>query len=447
MAALIQHLDLIAGHRHRRAADLDRQFAQTQRVGGNRPAGFGLPPMVDHRNFQGVLRPHDGIGVGALTGQIQRLEVGKVVIGHQLCLRIVAFDRAQGGGSGKETADLVFGDHPPEGAGIGGADGFALEHDRCATGDQRTIADVRMPDDPADVGCRPEDIARADVVHGFHRPVQRHQVTASGAYDTLGRAGGARSVEDIGGVVARYRHAFGRLYAVLEAMPVEVAAFNQFGNLLFALKYNAKIGFVRGHVKRAVQQRFVMDDAVGLDPARGGDDRFGLAVVNAHRQFIGGKTAEHHGMHGTETGAGEHGLQRLWHHRHVDQHAVALCHPFGPQRTGKQGHPVAQVDIGDAAGDAGDRAVMDDRHLITASGLDMAVDGVPTGVDHAGAEPFIKRRAGVIEGAGRWRYPVDFFGSLHPESFRIGFPACVDFCVCHCIPPPVLPFISFAPLV
>ena len=53
--------------------------------------------------------------------------------------------------------------------------------------------------------------------------------------------------------------------------------------------------------------------------------RFG--VVDADREFVRGKAAEHHRVDGADAGAGEHRDGRLGDHRHVDDHAVALLTP------------------------------------------------------------------------------------------------------------------------
>jgi hypothetical protein len=78
-------------------------------------------------------------------------------------------------------------------------------------------------------------------------------MAGGGAHDALGLAGGARGVKDIGGVVALDRDAFGRLDAILEAVPGDVAALDQLGHLLLALEDDAEIGLVAGHVDGGVQ--------------------------------------------------------------------------------------------------------------------------------------------------------------------------------------------------
>ena len=47
---------------------------EAYRIAGNRPPGLGLPPMVDHRHLQHVLRAFHGVRVGALSGKEQRAE-------------------------------------------------------------------------------------------------------------------------------------------------------------------------------------------------------------------------------------------------------------------------------------------------------------------------------------------------------------------------------------
>ncbi len=83
-----------------------------------------------------------------------------------------------------------------------------------------------------------------------------------------------------------------RLHAILESVPVNVAALYQLCNFLLTLKNHTEVGFVRGLLNRAVDQRFVVHHAARLDPAGGGDDRLGRAIVDTHGQLVGGKAAK-----------------------------------------------------------------------------------------------------------------------------------------------------------
>src|SRR5258708_5877007 len=67
-----------ARHRARRRAVLDRQPLYAETVGGDRPAGLGLPPMVDDRDTQLLLGPGNRRRVGAFAGQEQGAELPEI---------------------------------------------------------------------------------------------------------------------------------------------------------------------------------------------------------------------------------------------------------------------------------------------------------------------------------------------------------------------------------
>src|SRR5690606_37044509 len=130
-----------------------------------------------------------------------RLQAGQVVISDQFTGGILAFDGADGRGSGEEALDLVVAYHPPDGSSVGRAYGLTLEDDSGCARDQGRIADIAVSDDPTDIRSGPEHVARIDAVDIPHRPVQRHEMPGSMAHDTLWLAGRARGIEDIGRVV------------------------------------------------------------------------------------------------------------------------------------------------------------------------------------------------------------------------------------------------------
>ena len=88
----------------------------------------------------------------------------------------------------------MLGNHPPEGAGIWRADGFALEHNRGIAMNQWGIADIGMPNHPADIRRGPEHIAGIHVIDVLHSPLQSHQMSSSGADHALWSAGCPRGV-------------------------------------------------------------------------------------------------------------------------------------------------------------------------------------------------------------------------------------------------------------
>ena len=194
-------MQVVAGNRHRRRTGLDRHRLDPANVRRDRPTGLGLPPVVDHGNAEVARDPLVGIGVETLAGEEERMQARGVVAGQQLGLWVFLLHGSDGRRGGEYRPHPVIGDHSPEGARVGGADGFSFVQNRRRTTDQRRVHDVGVADDPADIRCRPPHVARIHPVDVSERPGHRHGVTAVVAHDALGlsrRAGGVQDVERIG---------------------------------------------------------------------------------------------------------------------------------------------------------------------------------------------------------------------------------------------------------
>ena len=324
-------MNVVARHRHAWRAELDREHSQADRIGDDRPAGLGLPPVIDHRHAQNLLGPRDRVRVGALARQEQSAQRRDVVVFDELGLRVLLAHGAQAGRRGEERGDLIVLDHPPISAGVRRPDRFALVKDAGAALQQRPIDDVGMADDPADVGAGPKGLAGLDIVDRRHRPFQRHQVSADVAHHALrrsGRPGSVENVERIGrGKVGAGRSLARRLGGVDKRGPVAVSSLVHVRLDLRALIEDAGRRLVPGERDREIEQRLVFDDPARLDAAARGQNDLRLGVVDAGRELLGGEAAEHHRMHGADARAGEHGDDRLGNHRHVDQHPVARRDP------------------------------------------------------------------------------------------------------------------------
>ena len=300
--------------------------------------------------------------------------------------------------------------------------------------EQRRVDDIGVADHPADIRRRPPHLARRDAVEILHRPLQRDHVAAIVAHHALGPAGGARRIENVERIGRRDRHAVERRARVDQRMiahrrPVAVAAVDQFRFRLRALQDQAGVGLVLGEIDRLVEQRLIGDDTAGLDAAACREDHFRLGVVDPRRQFARGKTAEHHRVNGADARAGQHGEHRLRHHRHVENDPVALLHAEVAQHAAEHLGLGQQPVIGDGAFLPGERRVVDDRRLLAAPGIDMAVDGVEAGVADAADEPAAVDAGVRIEHGFGLFDPVDGGGRFAPKTLRIALPARVDFVI------------------
>ena len=303
---------------------------------------------------------------------------------------------------------------------------------------QRAIDDVGMADHPADVGGRPESLARLDAEFVPHRPFQRDHVAAIVAHDPLGLAGRARRVDDVERIGGGDRHAFDVALCIPRAADmlgiVEVAAGQEVADQLLALQDQAFFRWVFRQRDRLVKQRLVGDDAAGLEAARRRDHHPRPRIVDAGRQFLRGEAAEHHRMHGADAGRGEHGDGSFGDHRHIDDHPVALADAVVAQHGGKRHHLVAQFAIGEAPDFSEDRAVVDQGDLIGAPALDMAVEAVVGRVALGTAEPASVDALGGIEHRVPTLEPVNVFGGCRPECLRVALPVVVNRVIprCHC---------------
>src|ERR1700683_1494209 len=82
--------------------------------------------------------------------------------------------------------------------------------------------------------------------------------------------------------------------------------------------------------------------------------------------------------------------------------------------------------IGERALGARDRRIVNDRDLIAATGVDLAIDRVEAGVANAAHEPAaidagfrIEHRLGLFK-------PIDILRRLSPKALRVALPARVD---------------------
>ncbi len=128
--------------------------------GDHHGTGLGLPPGVDDRGgavaADDVAVPDVGLGVDRLADRAEDPQRRHVeLVGHLVALLHERPDRGRGG---VEERDAVVLDDLPPAARLGGGVGRALvEHLRDAVG-ERSVDDVGVAGDPADVGGAPVDV-------------------------------------------------------------------------------------------------------------------------------------------------------------------------------------------------------------------------------------------------------------------------------------------------
>src|SRR6478609_3863793 len=105
-------------------------------------------------------------------------------------------ERADRGRGSIKNVDPILFDDSPEPIGLWPVR-CAFIHDNSCAIRERTIDDVAVTGDPADIGCAPENILIADIENVFGRAINVYQVTAGGVQNPFRFAGRSAGVEKV----------------------------------------------------------------------------------------------------------------------------------------------------------------------------------------------------------------------------------------------------------
>ena len=187
LAVVIDDGGINAEERKRRGAGLGRRG--TGERGNHDRSGFGLPPGVDDGTASGadfLVIPHPRLGVDRLADRAEEAERGEIVFIDPF---VAPFDEgADGGRRGVENGHAVVLDDAPEAVRVGPVRGTFIHQAGHAIG-QRTVDQVAMAGDPADVGAAPIDVVLAEIENVFRRGIGLGEVTGCGVEDALGFSG------------------------------------------------------------------------------------------------------------------------------------------------------------------------------------------------------------------------------------------------------------------
>ena len=289
-----------------------------------------------------------------------------------------------------------------------------------------------MAGDPADVGAAPEDVAAflvvEDVVEGV---AGLGEVAARGVHDALGLTGGARRVKQEQRVLGVEGFGFVMSRRLVDGvLPPHVATFDpvQIGIVIGTTHDEDLLDGLRGVVAGAecfVDGGLERCGLAAAELAVGGDDEFGLGVVDAGAQRACGEPGEHDRVGQAEACAREHRDERLGDHRHVDGHAVAGDQADRGEVVGSLGHLVLELAVGEVTRIAG-LADPVDRDAVALARGDVAVDAVDRNVEFASDEPLRERCIRPVEDLVEIGVPVQAPALLRPELEAVGVGVVVE---------------------
>src|SRR5437867_12285402 len=114
---------------------------------------------------------------------------------------------------------MVLRDDTPVHTCIRSPNGFTLEQDRRTTVNKWGVNDIRMSDNPPDIGSGPIDFTRLNAIDAAHGPVERDEMTAIVVNDSLRLAGGTGLIQDVNEIRRRHGHKFMCCGTCLESAP------------------------------------------------------------------------------------------------------------------------------------------------------------------------------------------------------------------------------------
>ena len=134
-----------------------------------------------------------GIFIDGFSNCTQYFKGGKIIILH--VLQVLLGQGADDSRSGIELVDLMLFHDLPE-ASVMRMIGNAFEHHRCGTVEQRSVNNITMTGDPADIGGAPVDIIFVVLEYIFEGESGVDHITRIGVDHSLGHPGGSGGVED-----------------------------------------------------------------------------------------------------------------------------------------------------------------------------------------------------------------------------------------------------------
>ena len=331
----------------------------------------------------------------------------------------LAHQRADCGRRGVEDRNPVLFDHLPE-APVVGIVGHAFEDHLRRAVQQRSVGDVAVPGDPADVRRAPEDVVRPvieRIVEGRRSP---HAIAARGVQHTLWLAGRATRVEDEQRVFRIHRLARAIVFTGKIRVPVVAALLHR----------DVRPGMC-DH-QHALHRSIVFVDSgidIGLEgdrlaPAQafvGGDHELAVAIDDAAGQRLGREAAEHDRMDRAQPRAGEHRDHAFDHHRHVQRDPRALGHAHRLERIGHAHDLAMKIGVGQRADFAVGLVGLEDERSLARPVGQMPVDCIVTQVERAVGEPLdIDRVKRPFAAFGGGIDPVEPLRLLKPEPVRVG---------------------------
>ena len=252
--------------------------------------------------------------------------------------------------------------------------GDAVEHHAGRAVHQRTIDDIGMARDPADIGGAPEDVGRLRLEHPVERRGRPDGIACRSVDDTLGLAGRAGRIKDEQGILGvHHLRLAGRRQAFADGGIENVAPFLH--RHVTARPRDDDAGGDGRDLQRFVDVALQWDFPAAAHTLVGGDDDTGITIGDAAGQALRREAAEADRMDGADARAGEHRRRCLGDHRHVDHHPIAAADSVAFHQVREPAGLFIEFSVGQGAAGAWLISLENDRRLV-AAGRQLPVEAV-----------------------------------------------------------------------
>eukprot|EP00053_Salpingoeca_punica_P010178 m.91720 g.91720 ORF g.91720 m.91720 type:complete len:710 (+) comp15305_c0_seq1:340-2469(+) len=427
---LVDHGGHNAKHREARRARLHRGGAR--QAGKHVAARLRLPPRVNNGAAlaaNDLVVPLPGLRVDRLADGAEDAEGGEIAL---LRVRVAeALQGADGGRRSVEEGDVVLLDNLPEARAVGVC-WHALEDDARGAVGKRSVGDVAVACDPANVGRAKVNVLGLVVECEAVGGGCPYHVSAGGVQHALGLAGGAAGVQEEERVLGvDPLHGADGVRRLLLVGKDKVPARLELCGVVHLLaeveghdaRLHIKVGVLAaGHgVLGNVPE---VDLLVAAHDAICDDQHAGLGVGNAVCERLAGEAAEDDRVGCADAGAGEHGHDQLHDHGHVDGHAVATLHAVLLEDVGKALHAREQIAVGRGAVHERIVALPVEGDAVAVASLNVAIQRIVADVCQRALEPadgnwpVVDVEVAEVELVPRL-LPVEALGNLAPELLRL----------------------------
>ena len=225
-----------------------------------------------------------------------------------------------------EDRDAVLLDDRPESV-VRRVVGHPLIHDLSGAIEKRSVHDVAVAGDPADVGGAPVHVFSGMMIEDVLEGVRHlREIPTRGVHDAFGLAGSARCVQQEQQLLGVHRFSNTRAACLRHQFVVPVVTARLHRYFVAAAANNHNVFDTWRGFERSIRMGLQRKHLTTAPTTIGRNQHFGLCIVNAVGQRLRGEPAKNDTVRRTDACTCKHCHNCFRNHRQIDIHAIARHH-------------------------------------------------------------------------------------------------------------------------